>query len=399
MIKTILTVFKKEMTVTLRDSRTLVSAILLPAIIFPLMIIGLDEIEGGAAKDQENKQLKIALVGAPANVKTQLSGDEKLELVYDLTLADAKAAVEKDSLDAAMHFDANFLASIENSKSGELNLFYKSNNPIVFSRVSEKVALIEKQLLESRMSELQINSELLSPVALVKQDIISPKEKYGELIGTIFPIIFITFCFIGCMYPAIDLITGEKERGTIETLLTAPVSRFHILIGKMMTISVVGLVSALLTIAGMIGTIYFLSTFGSEVDMAEHSGVVVSDLISLKAVVLIVIMLVPLAIFFAGMLAVLVVNTKNFKESQSVVTPMTFLVVAPVLMAMSPGMELNWHTVWYPIFNMSLAMRDIIDGTMSMGMYALILFSLVATALMAAFHSYQAFSDETVVLK
>ena len=80
----------------------------------------------------------------------------------------------------------------------------------------------------------------------------------GELVGGFLPYIFIAFGFMGCMYPAIDLFTGEKERGTIETLLTTPVSRWQFLVGKMLVIILSGLMASFFALLGLFLSINFM---------------------------------------------------------------------------------------------------------------------------------------------
>jgi sodium transport system permease protein len=213
------------------------------------------------------------------------------------------------------------------------------------------------------------------------------------MIGGLLPYIFIMFCFTGCMYPAIDLITGEKEKGTIETLLTVPASRFKILVGKMITISLVGLSAALMTILGMVVSLKFLP------DIPQDFLNSISDMLSVKFIIMLFAMLLPLSIFFAGLLSAIVIRTKSFKEAQSLVTPMVIVVIIPAVIALMPGVELNWQTVWVPILNIALATKEIIAGTIVIEQYITIVLSLTVLALGAAYISFKQFSKEGMVLK
>ena len=195
------------------------------------------------------------------------------------------------------------------------------------------------------------------------------------------------------MYPAIDLITGEKEKGTMETLLSSPASRFQILIGKMLTISIVGLSAALMTIVGMVVGLKFLP------NIPQDFLATINDMVSAKFLIMLFAMLIPLSIFFAGILSATVIRAKSFKEAQTMVTPMMFVIIIPAMLAMIPGVVLNWQTAFIPILNIALATKQIIAGTINLAMYATIVFSLIAFALLAAFVSYKQFSKESMVLK
>ncbi len=278
-------------------------------------------------------------------------------------------------------------------KSGNINLYYKSTNLLLYNRVSEKIDALKSQILNDRVKQLNISSEAFTPIVISKIDIASPKEQISKMIGGLLPYIFIMFCFTGCMYPAIDLITGEKEKGTIETLLTVPASRFKILVGKMITISLVGLSAALMTILGMVVSLKFLP------DIPQDFLNSISDMLSVKFIIMLFAMLLPLSIFFAGLLSAIVIRTKSFKEAQSLVTPMVIVVIIPAVIALMPGVELNWQTVWIPILNIALATKEIIAGTIVIEQYITIVLSLTVLALGAAYISFKQFSKEGMVLK
>ncbi|MFB1026417.1 MAG: ABC transporter permease, partial [Flavobacteriaceae bacterium] len=228
-------------------------------------------------------------------------------------LETGKKAILNDSLDAVVEFQSDFTVNVNQMKSGNINLYYKSTNLLLYNRVSEKIDALKSQILNDRVKQLNISSEAFTPIVISKIDIASPKEQISKMIGGLLPYIFIMFCFTGCMYPAIDLITGEKEKGTIETLLTVPASRFKILVGKMITISLVGLSAALMTILGMVVSLKFLP------DIPQDFLNSISDMLSVKFIIMLFAMLLPLSIFFAGLLSAIVIRTKSFKEAQSLV--------------------------------------------------------------------------------
>lgn len=391
-MNTIFTVLKKELTDTLRDKRTLLSAIILPAIVIPLLIFGVTKLQKSLMDKAGEKPLRIALIGVPATYQNTFN-DSKYKLQQNLTVATGRDAIQKDSLDAVVEFQPDFLTKVNDMKSGEVKLYFKSTNLLLYSRIAEKLDSLKAELLKGRIQQLKISEEALMPLVISKQDIASPKEQIGKLVGGFLPYIFILFCFMGCMYPAIDLITGEKEKGTMETLLTVPASRFKILVGKIMAISIVGLCAATMTILGIVTALKLLP------DIPKEFLGVLNDMLSLKFVAMLYCMLIPLSIFFAGMLSAMVIRAKSFKEAQSMVTPMTFVIIIPAILATIPGIELNWQTSFIPVLNIALATKEIIAGTINLLQYAVVVVSLIVLALVAAFLSYKQFSKESMVLK
>ena len=391
-MKTIFTVIKKELTDTLRDRKTLISAILLPALAMPLIILGVTKLQKNLMDKEQNKQLKVALIGAPENIVSQFS-DSTFLVVENVALAGVNDSIENGSIDALLEFDADFNKKISTLSSGGLKLYYKSTNLLVEKRIREKLDNYKAVIMNDRIKQLNISSETLEPLSIVKIDIASSKEQIGKMIGGFIPYIFIILCFTGCMYPALDLITGEKERGTLETLLTVPASRFKILIGKTITIALVGIAAAIMAIAGMFISLKFID------DIPQDFLNVINDLLGLKFILMLFAMLIPLSIFFAGLLSAIVVRASSFKEAQSYVTPLTFVIIIPAMIALMPGVELTWQTAWIPILNIALATKEIIAGTIQSSQYLAVVGSLILLAVLAVFFSLKQFSKETMVLK
>ena len=390
-MKTILTVIKKELVDLFRDKRTLITTILVPAVAIPLLLLGVTKLTEALTEREETKQLKIAFIGAPDAFKAKFEIDNYDVLEY--TLEAGKAAIINDSLDAVLAFDSSFLSTIEGMKSGTVNLYYKSTDEFAHRRISEEIKKYEGDLLTERINALNISPSAIKPLVISEIDITPPKEQIGSTIGGFLPYIFILFCFMGCVVPATSLITGEKESGTIETLLTVPASRFKILLGKMITIAIVGLSASLITILGMVIGLKFLP------NIPENFLQVINDLIGAKFLIMLIAMLIPLSLFFAGVLSALVVRAKSFKEAQSYVSPLTFVVIIPAMIALIPGISLNWQTVWIPILNIALATKEIIAGTISIPMYFSIVLSLIVLAIIALYASIKQFTKEGMVLK
>lgn len=391
-MNTIITVIKKELKDTLRDKKTLFSAIILPALAIPLLLFGVSSLQKSLIDKEKVKELKVVLMNAPEAVAQQFE-DETINLLASQDLENAKDSVAQEVFDAVLVFDPSFKENIDSLETGVVELYYKSTNIMVQRRIEEKIDAYQAMVLKERMAALNIPEAVLLPVKVETINVASTKEQMGETIGGLIPYIFILFCFTGCMYPALDLITGEKERGTIETLLTVPASRFSILIGKTITIALVGVVAAVMTIAGMVVAL----NLGSGIPPSFMASI--GDMLNLKFILMLFAMLLPLSFFFAGVLSAMVVRTSSFKEAQSYVTPMTFVVIVPAMVAMMPGIELNWQLAFIPILNVALATKEIIAGTIHLGQYAVIVLSLIAFAMLAVLASYHQFSQEKNVLK
>lgn len=390
-MKTILTVFRKELLDTLRDRRTLLTAIVMPALLMPVLMYGLSQLTASIMEKEENKKLKVALMDAPADFQSRLD-TAKFEIIPGINKETGRDQILADSLDALIGFHSKYNERINNLKSGKVEMWFKSTNIMVKGRLTDIIDDYEKGILDGRITELELTKDAIDPINLIRYDIAPKNEQIGQMVGGFLPYIFIIFCFMGCMYPALDLITGEKERGTIETLLTVPASKFNILLGKVLTIALVGLSAALMTILGLVAAVKFLP------DLPEDILEAMTNIVGIKFILLLFAMLIPMAIFFAGIISAMVVKAKSFKEAQSIVTPMSFLIIIPAVIALLPGIELDWTTVFIPILNVALATKEIVAGTIQPIHYIVVLVSLIILALVSVALSYKQFSKEGMVL-
>ncbi len=391
-MNTILTIIRKELTDSLRDRKTLISAVILPAIAVPLLILGVTKLQKRLSDKEKARELKVAVFNMPPQLETAFA-DPKIRLIKTGTLTAAKDSVAQEAYDAAMDFDPQFATSIDSLHAGKVQLYYKSTAEATERRLTERIDRYKAEVMSGRFRRLGLSQELLEPVAVNKVDMASTKEQIGVLLGGFIPYFFILFCFLGCVYPAIDLTTGEKEKGTIETLLTVPAPRLQILAGKMITISIIGVCAALMTIGGMFAAIRLAGDVPAEILRT------VNDILSARFIIMLFAMLLPLSLFFAGLLTAVAIRASTFKEAQSYVTPMTFMVIIPAMIALMPGMKLSWQTCWIPILNIALATKEIIAGTIHTSQYVVIVLSLVAFAAAALALSVRQFSKEGNILK
>ena len=195
------------------------------------------------------------------------------------------------------------------------------------------------------------------------------------------------------MYPAIDLFTGEKERGTIETLLTTPVARWKILLGKMMVVVLSGMLAASCSLLGLFISIEFLD-LGADKELLNviHSILTVPFILSMLS------MLLPLVIFFAGVMIPIAIYAKSFKEAQSIITPLNIVMVLPAMIGFFPGIELDLSTAFIPVINVVLATKELIAGTLSIGYFLCVFSIMLLIAGLAVILSYRQFGKEQNIL-
>ena len=394
----ITTIFKKELKDTLRDKRTLMMMLVIPILIFPIILTLFVNISESFTKKAAEKEVKIGFVGSKDNyVLTQLRNmpeelGKKDIIQYSDTLQ-IKEDIKSDSIQIGMFVSPSFDSDLATKKPASITVFYNATDVGMKNRAEAYMQTIESIATQERYLELNLKSSELTPIKTEYENVASDKEMIGKLAGGILPYIFIAFGFLGCMYPAIDLFTGEKERGTIETLLTTPVARWQILFGKMGVVVLSGLMASFAALLGL-----FLSIEVLNIVQNQELLDVIHGILNVQFILMLFGLLLPLTIFFAGVMIPVAVYAKSFKEAQSIITPLNIVMVLPAMIGFFPGIDLNIITACIPVVNVVLATKELIAGTLEISLLALSFFVMLTLAVIAVFVSYKRFDKEANVV-
>ena len=392
-------IFKKELKETLRDKRTLIMMLVIPILIFPLILNVVVGVSSSFEESAENKTLKIGILGEPddylaikLNEIPNALGPKTLTPYHGDSLK-MKADLREEKLDIIFIYDSKFSEKLDKMEPTKLICSFDKTNIGYEQRAQKYVQYIEAEERLKRYQTLNIDEQQITPFEILFENSASNQKMIGELVGGFLPYIFIAFGFMGCMYPAIDLFTGEKERGTIETLLTTPVSRWKFLIGKMLVIILSGLMASFFALLGLFLSINFMDIIPDPEIMK-----VVNQILSVGFVLKLFLLLLPLTVFFAGIMIPIAVYTKTFKEAQSIIAPLNILVLLPAMAGLFPGIELNVQTAMIPILNIVLTTKGLIGGTIDYSLLILSFSVMVVLAGIAVAVSFKQFGKETNIL-
>jgi sodium transport system permease protein len=257
---------------------------------------------------------------------------------------------------------------------------------------------LRDRTIRERLQARALPDSLVRPFEIDEKNVAPPEKVGGEILGGMVPYFVILLCLTGAMYPAMDLTAGEKERGTIETILCSPISRTHLVLGKFLMVLTASIATAVLSIASMA----FSFGVGKKMLLGALHGAADSALkitVTGKAVVSIFVVVLPLAVFFSAALLALSLFAKSFKEAQSYISPLMIVVVLPAVAALLPGVELNPALAMVPVLNTSLVSKEIITGTYHWGLIALIFLSSSVYAAAAIAIAVKLFQREDVLFR
>lgn len=402
--KFIVTIYLKELKDSLRDRRTLISMIVIPTLIIPVLSIGIGTIMTKVIKQAREEVTTVVIVHgedspgvvaalkadrkfrvvAPAGDYKQLISDKKVRVAVDLPPG-FEAAVKAGTPQTVTiyHYEGELKSGIG---AGELDRFFRT---------------WRDQTVASRLEQRGLPADLVKPFEIKRQNVAPPEKVGGNAFGGIIPYLIIILSFSGAMYPAIDLTAGEKERGTMETLLCSPVSRINIVLGKFLMVLTASLTTILLTMASMavsaaVGIMSFSGGAAAGAKAAE-SGLI--PLIDPLGVVGVVAMTAPVAVLFAALLLAVALFAKSYKEAQSYVSPMIIVVIMPAVLGMLPGIELTARTALVPIFSLSLVCKEMLSGVWHWNYISLIFGSTVVYASLALAFCVRQFNREDVMFR
>lgn len=382
-----LIIFRKELREVLRDRRTLVFMIAFPLLIVPALIELSIHFTVEAERKASSETLRYAIfdehnLPAVAEAFAEASGFERVDLERSQDIA---GAVSAGTIDLALVVGAATGAAGDAAGSQTMvTLFH--DNASTTDKAKERAGAVLTALGERerarRLAALGVardhQDRLLVPVRVEERGTADMRAVLGELVGGALPYIFIIFCYLGALYPAVDLGAGEKERGTLETLLLVPVPRLRIVLGKFLVVFLAALTAAVLSLVSL------GAWAGYKAGSIEGAvGTVLSSIGALD-LALVALMFVPAAAMFAAMLLSISIYARSFKEAQSYAVPLNFLVILPAMLPMLPGVEMSWGWAMVPITNIALAIKELVKGTMSYEMLVAILGSstLLAGALL-----------------
>jgi sodium transport system permease protein len=381
-----LKVYLKELLELTRDKKTLLFTILLPTLIMPVLMFGFVALATSLTKKAIDEDLNYAITGGDnyPELVSELAKNDKLNLVELEAGTDVKQAINKSEVRFVINIPEETQMRLSQGLTAEIEMMYNSSgstSAILYKRVTESIKELTDLKVKQRYIELGLTEEqgeaVNEPIKVVKKSTADKRESFGEAIGSMLPYILILIGFSGAMYPAIDLGVGEKERGTLETLLLTPVPRFQLVFAKFLVIFTTSFISIFLSLLSFGLTILVFGPMFMSSVAASASGKLteimnVLSSISMFDVFLMFIMLVPVAAIFASLLLSISIYARSFKEAQNYMSPMVMVVILPLIIPMLPGVKLDWMWASVPITNISLAIKEIFKGTIDLNMLLVI---------------------------
>ena len=394
-------VYRKELVDSLRDRRTLISMIVVPLLLMPLLTIGMGVLSAKLVGQAMEEVPKVMILGGEDSpqLRAELEKMENVRIVP--AKSDYAEEISSKQIRAAVEIPKGFDTKLASGEPMTVKIYmYEGELKSGFgaNRLQKYFRDLRDRVIRERLEARRLPESLVRPFDIEQQNVAPAEKVGGTLLGGLVPYFVILLCLTGAMYPAMDLTAGEKERGTIETILCSPVSRTHLVLGKFLMVLTASVATAVLSISSMavsfgVGKKMLLGMANGAADAA------LQITMTGKAVISVFFMVLPLAVLFSAALLAIALFAKSFKEAQSYISPLMIVVVLPAVAALLPGVELNTTLALVPVLNTSLVCKEIITGTYHWKYIALIFASSCIYAAAAIAIAVKLFNREDVLFR
>lgn len=416
----VLRLTRKELRETLRDRRTVITLVLMPLLVYPLLSISFNKtlilsadqsaqpvFSIGVDSAQDAELLEGLLTEGGRLLQSRTRAGQADTSSTDAPSTDGDAA---DLPQASVELRWFSGAALETSVSAmevhaavrikrpapdtprqfgslQCELIYREQSPVsqqAMRFVEERLRVLNEVSLRGRLARLRAPTQVPAEIAFVP---IATSGGVPFSLATLVPLVLILMTITGSVYPAIDLTAGERERGTLETLIAAPISRMTLLVAKYVAVLVVAVLTAMVNLVAMTMTL-LTSSLGRQLFPEGLSPVLMAEVFAL---------MILFAAFFSAVVLALTSFARSFKEAQAYLIPVMLLAISPGLLSLMPGLELSGLLAVAPLVNIVLLSRDILEGNVLPMMAGLAIVSTVLYAGGAIFVASRIFGNDALL--
>lgn len=395
--KQLKTLYKKEIMDVIRDKKTILTMVVLPVILYPVLFLVIMQVMTMINNSQQERTYYIAYDQVEEENRKALNdwiaGEEDglSYIIKEVESDNPKEDLEKENIDAYI------TASITDSQV-VYEIHYLSavtNSSTVSDMLEEEIDAYGKKIAEENAAAQGLDvKKVLYPVTSTLADQSSNESSIGSILGSIIPFLLITSILMGAMYPAIDATAGEKERGTLETLLTLPVGNMELIMSKFLSVATIAVVSVFINVLSMGGiAAYLYATINA---LSEGAGAFSLGSF-VPAILISIVCIIAFALFMSAVVMCICAFAKSFKEANNYVTPLTLVVLLTAYIGFIPNVELSATTAIIPVANICLLMKNLLVFKYDFALILMVLLSNVIYAFVAVWFLGKIYNSESIL--
>ncbi len=397
------TVWQKELLDTIRDRRTLIVMIIVPLLIMPLFVLGPSYLIGSQEEGKREEAQKIVLLNA--SEASELSGMLRESKVLRIVeLPDPETALREGEIAAILVIPADFTKKLAAEERASLLIKYdptRVDSRIARDKLNAILGAYRQKIVSLRLQQRGVSPDVLEPFALTTENVASKERLGGFFLSFILPLFLVMWAAMGGSQTAIDTTAGEKERGTLETLLVTPPTRSSLVLGKFFAIWTVAMVATSISILGFVLSLQLGAKFVPAGGL-RGIGFFLKDLsVSFKPVVAISLLIVAaiLAAMMNALSFALFAWTRSFKEAQSHMSWVIFIIMLPPIAVQFAEIKPALPSLAVPIFNATVVFKELLLGELNVAHLTITLISSALYALLALALAVRVFKSEKVLFR
>ncbi len=392
---TVKALYKKEMLDIFRDKKTIIVMLVVPLLLYPAIFFFSAQIMATAMQDAQQKTYKVAFNFEENSDKIETimnNTDDEYDYSFSIIdgIKDCKTALENKEIDAYIG-----LSEVNKKKTYEIYYMSSQTDSLNVSSMLEEILLeYRNEIRVEKIESAGLNAEeVLNSVAVEYKDTASSEQSVGYLLGSMLPMILVTIIVMSATYPATDVTAGEKERGTLETMLTLPITSQDMFVSKFMAVATVAVFSAFANILSMsfVTGLMYTSILSSDTEVKFNIYSFV------PAILIMFLCVVVFSLFMSALTMGICAMAKSFKEAQNYMTPFTLIVMFAGFGAMIPSLELTLTTSLIPVLNICLMIKQLLAFEYNIVLIFLVFISNILYAIISIMLLGKMYNSENIM--
>ena len=374
----IMTILKKEFLVFVRDRRSLFMIMVVPLVFYPLMFSVIGKFASKNREELRTSQFKVYVdPSVSPDLEKFVSAESNIQVLRE-TKADPIELLNDDKIQAVVTMKDQLLIQ-----------YLSSDRKSREAATRMRLAALDyrESIIVDQLRAAGVDEAVLHPFDVERQDVASAAKVSGRFLGRILPYMIIIMLFSGAMGFGLETSTGEKEKGTIATLLVSQASRSQIVLGKLLYVVAIEVLYGLLNVAGFVLAAGLQAkSFDPQLaqQAAQQAGTASNSFafaVMPQTFLLLVVLVIPIALIAAALIIAIGSYAKSMKEGQTFFTPFLMVFILVGILSMTAPLKVPEYYFWIPVVNTSFAMQELLTLKFQMGHF---LSTILTTTGMAA---------------
>jgi len=393
-LKHVWIIFKKELKDTFRDRKTIIVTIVLPVLIIPL-IMYFSMMGAKSSFEVKPEKTNIVLVNNDkANDFVKMLEDAQFNI---MSANNPEKLLENGTILAIVEIPKGFSEKIEKGQKASITIKIDNSNPkssSAMGMLNGVISSYSKLIVQKRLIAKNIDPGIIDPIEINQKNIAPPQKETASFLAILIPAFLVIWVVNGGMNAAIDVTAGEKERKTLEPLLTTSASRISIITGKYLLVALMSTISGVCGIIGYVPTVLLLPKI-----MGNGNTQIKIDL-SIEIVLLLLLSLVLTAIIFSALQVAIASYARSFKEGGTYLSPFSIIVLIPMFLTMYklPN-EIPMFYFAIPIMNSISVIKEFMYNTVNVEHFTTFLFSSIVYIIISIRFAASMFENEKVLFR